>query len=232
MNEKALMAGFFGARGTGKTIAAKRWIAARKPPRLIVWDYKHDPGMADLGRPITELPALCAAMKAPRFQLRYLVNFDGDVKAQFDVFCRAAWLAGDLTMFVDEVPEVTAPGRAPAAWKKCVNVGREYTRHDGQVVGLTILGAGQRAAEVDKSFLSNLDVMHCGRMGHDDDAKAVAKKLGCSWLDLMQLPDLHWIERTNGEPATRGVLSFRNTAKKVPAPARPAKAPQLRTPIS
>lgn len=208
-NSKPLMVGFFGARGTGKTVAAVRYVKAAKPARLAVWDYKHDPRMAAVGRPYTELASMIKAMRTARFQLRYLVDHDKDTAAQFDLFCRAAWLAGDLTIFVDEVPEVTKPGRAPPAWKKIVNVGREYTRGDGRVVGITILAAGQRAAECDKSFISNLDIVRAGRMGHEDDARALAKKIGCAWSELMTLPDLHYFERGAGSVAfSRGVLTF------------------------
>lgn len=214
------MVGAFGARGVGKTAWARRWIEARRPQRLAVWDYKHDPMLVGLGRPIDTLPELCKAMIAPRFKVQYLVDHDGDVKAQFDVFCRACWLAGDMLAYVTELPEVTGPGRAPKSWKKCVNVGREYRRHDGRIVGLTIVGDGQRMPEIDHAFTSNLDIIHCGRMGDEDDARAAAKKLGVPWPELLTLPDLHWVERAHGEPAARrGVLTFRSASKKSsPAP--------------
>lgn len=213
--DKPLMIGLFGARGTGKTVAAKRYLARTRPARLMVWDFKHDPMLLGMGREMRELPALIRAMAAPRWQLRYLVDHDRDIGAQFDAFCRAAWLAGDLTMCVDEVPEVTKPGRAPPAWKKLVNVGRNYTRSDGVVVGVSIIGVGQRAAEVDKSFLSNLDIVRAGRMGHEDDARALSNKIGCDWRDLMTLPDLEYFERAAGATAPeRGRLSFGRALKK------------------
>ncbi|MCM2250838.1 MAG: hypothetical protein NDJ19_00625 [Ramlibacter sp.] len=216
--DKPLMVGFFGARGTGKTVGALRYLRAARPARLIGWDYKHDPTLSGLGREVTALPALIRAMRADRFALRYLVDHDRDIAAQFDLFCRAAWLAGDLTMFVDEVPEVTKPGRAPPAWKKLVNVGRQYRRADGRVVGVSILAAGQRAAEVDKSFMANLDVVRSGRLGHEDDARTMGKLLGVPWAELLALPDLAWVERTAGGAVSRGRISF---TKKNPT-ARPA----------
>lgn len=210
------MVGFFGARGTGKTVGAVRHIKAARAPRFVAWDFKHDPRLEGIGRPIDSMPALIRAMAAPRWQLRYLVDHDADIKAQFDLFCRAAWLAGDAVVYVGELPEVTAPGRAPAAWKKIVNVGREYRRADGHVVGLSIVGDGQRLAECDKSYTGNLDVIRCGRMGNEADARAAAALLNCDWRALLTLPDLDYFERRFGATAERGRLHF---GKKISAPA-------------
>ena len=123
---KALTVAVFGARGTGKTHWTLQQIDAARPPRLIVWDYKHDPGLEKLGKAHRNLGEFIRAMKAPTFQLRYLPDHGRDLSQQFDFFCRAAWEAGCLLMFVDELPEVTKANKAPPAWRKCVNVGRDY----------------------------------------------------------------------------------------------------------
>lgn len=207
--DKPLRVGLFGATGTGKSVAAKRYLQQLRAPRVLVWDFKHDPMLRDVGRPFNELPALIRAMAAPRWQLRYLVDHDRDIKDQFTLFCRAAHAAGDLVLFVDEVPEVSAPGRAPPAWKKIVNTGREYERADGRVVGIAIIAAGQRAAECDKSFIANLDIVRAGRMGHEDDARAMGNVIGCDWRELLRLPDLEYFERSAGSVApTRGRITF------------------------
>lgn len=206
---KPLRVGLFGATGTGKSVAARRMLEAWKPARALVWDFKHDPTLAGVGKPCTDLAAVFRAMAAPRWCLRYLVNHDADIKDQFQRFCQAAYLAGDLVLFVDEVPEVSAPGRAPPAWKKIVNTGRQYTRKDGRVVGIAILAAGQRPAECDKSFIANLDVTRSGRLGYEDDARAMGNALGCDWRQLLALPDLAYIERTAGAVApTHGTITF------------------------
>ncbi|MES2482977.1 MAG: hypothetical protein V4609_13340, partial [Pseudomonadota bacterium] len=61
MNEKALVHAVFGARGTGKTAHIKQLIERAAPPRLIVWDFKHDPTLRDLGTPYTDLAAFVLA---------------------------------------------------------------------------------------------------------------------------------------------------------------------------
>ena len=214
MTDKALAIAAFGARGTGKTAFILQYIKRTAPPRLAVWDFKHDPSLVKLGKPFTDLKAFILAMRSPGFQIRYLPDHTKDMQKQFDVFCKACWTASRLTMFVDELPEVTKAGRAPPTWRRCVNVGRLYTAPDGQEGWLSIIGVGQRAAETDKSFTSNCDIVHCGRLSHGDDAKDMCKVLGCTAKELMTLPDLHWIERRVGaiEPE-RGILSFTGSKK-------------------
>lgn len=125
-------------------------------------------------------------MKASAFSLRYLVAHQGDIHAQFDVFCKAAWQAGNVVMFVDELPEVTKANKAPPAWRRRVNVGRDYSGADGKRRWLSIIGAGQRPAECDKSFIANADVIHTGRLAHQTDARELAASLGCDFRDLLQ----------------------------------------------
>lgn len=214
MQTKPLTLAVFGARGTGKTAWIKQRLARDKPPRLIVWDFKNDPSLEGMGQAFASLPAFIAAMKAPRFALRYLVDHTKDIQAQFNLFCLAAFEAGCLVMFVDELPEVTKSNKAPAAWRRCVNVGRDYRGPKGDRKWLAIIGAGQRPAECDKSFISNADVIHTGRLSHSGDARDLAQSLGCDFRALMALPDLHWVEKDAASVAfTTGILKFSGAAK-------------------
>jgi len=212
---KALTVAVFGARGTGKTAWTLQQIKAANPGRLIVWDFKHDPALDGLGRACYVLAEFILAMRSPAFQLRYMVDHSRDPQQQFEFFCRAAWQAGCLTMFVDELPEVTKANRAPPAWRRCVNVGRDYRDAEGKRKWISIIGAGQRPAECDKSFIANADVIHTGRLANAADARELAQSLGCDYRELLALPDLHWIERRAGQvEPMRGVLSFGSGAKK------------------
>ncbi len=223
---KPLRVAAFGATGSGKTQWTKRYLREQGHKRLMTWDYKHDPGLVDVGQPVHDLGAFVRALRAKAFNVRYMVDHEQDIDLQFKVFCQAAWLAawegGDVCMFVDELPEVTKSNKAPAAWRKCVNVGREFTGQRGDIVGISIVGSGQRATECDKSFVTNCDIVHCGRLGWEDDAKAMAKTLRVPALELMDLPDLHWVEKRQGETQPRrGVLTFGN--EKPPQKSPPAK---------
>jgi len=208
---KALTVAAFGARGTGKTAWTLQQLALAGPARLMTWDYKHDAGLKGLGKPYASWRAFVAACKAPAFNARYLVHPDYDPHEQFAAFCALAWREGNLTIFVDELAEVTKANRAPAEWRKVVNVGRSY---DNGRKSIAIFGASQRPAEVDKSFLANCDVIHTGRLGDVADAKRFASSWGVDAGELVNLPDLHWVEkRADKAEITRGVLSFGNKRK-------------------
>ena len=210
---KALTIAAFGARGTGKTAWVKQEIQRQRTKRLLVWDYKHDPGLIDLGTGFTSLSAMIEAARGKAFKLRYLVDHTKDIQAQFELFCVLAWTLGDVWVFVDELPEVTKANRAPPAWKRLVNVGRQY-QHGGRVKWVAILGAGQRPAECDKTFIANCDVLHFGRLGDVAEAQKWARSLGIKPQELAQLPDLHYIEkRAESLDLVRGVLKFSNAKK-------------------
>jgi hypothetical protein len=186
-----------------------------------VFDFKHDPGLEGLGTPHTDLGGFIRAMASPRFQIRYLPDYGKDMQAQFEAFCRACWIAGNLTMMVDELPELTKANRAPPAWRRCVNVGREYRGTDGQRRAISIIASGQRAAECDKSVISNADVIRCGRLANPEDAKTMARVMGVKPEEIATLPDCHYIEWRAAEiGTTRGVLTFPGNRKAQKAPAR------------
>jgi hypothetical protein len=227
MTDKALAIAIFGARGTGKGAGTRQLIdRTLRPPRLMVFDFKNDPGpsMAGVGVPITSLADLARAAQAPRFRLRYLVNHAGKLSPveQFEGFCEIAWEAGNLLMWVDELAEVTKATKAPPVWRRCVNVGRDYEVR-GVRKWLAIVGTAQRFNEVDKSFIGNCDIVRTGRLGNPPDAKAIATAWGCDQRELLTLPDLHYIEKRAGQAELRrGVLSFGTRApvevkKRLPA---------------
>jgi hypothetical protein len=209
---KPLTIAAFGARGTGKTAWVRQLLRKLAPARLMVWDFKHDADLAGVGKGFTSWPAFVKECTRNTFAARYLPSNDHDMTEQFDAFCRLAWREGNLTMMVDELPEVTKANRAPPAWRKCVNVGRSY---DNGTKALAIIGAGQRPTEVDKSFLGNCDVIHTGRLGFANDAKLFASMWGIPYADLSNLPDLHWVEkRADQAEIVRGVLSFSDEPSK------------------
>lgn len=198
----------FGATGTGKTAWVLQQIAAMKPARLMVWDFKSDHMLNGLGQGFASWPEFVKACTRPQFAARYLVNQDLDLAQQFDGFCALAWREGNLMMFVDELAEVTKANKAPPMWRKCINVGRSY---ENGTKSISIIGASQRPSEVDKSFIGNADILHFGRLGNMAEAKTFGRQMGISDTELSTMPNLHWVERRASSPVLeRGVLSFGN----------------------
>lgn len=212
---KALLALFFGARGSGKTYRARKFVEAQRPNRLIVWDFKGDPGLDGIGKAYNSLPDMMRAMNAPSFKLRYIVDHEKDVQEQFKWFCLAAWEAGSLFMMVCELPEVTKANGGPPIWRRCVNVGRDYV-HKGIRKWLSIVADGQRPAEVDKSIIANADVTNTGRLAYIDDAQQMAKFMNCDQRELVALPNWHSLERREGqiEPIRSGPAAKKPRSRK------------------
>lgn len=239
--DKALCYAATGARGSGKTAWCVQEIGRVKPARLAVWDFKHDRRIGDgirFTNTVGDIPSLARAMAARNFAVRYLVSHkpapgfkdvDAWIAWQFDRFCEVCWLASQLLMYVAELPMVTSASHAPGPWRQCVNVGRDYTTPDGRPGWLAVMADGQRDSEMDKTFISNCDVVNAGRQAWPIDAKGTAERLGNGVTrdEVLQLPDLYRIEMRQGTPGVkRFVLSFGNAPEKKIE----SKAPRKRSP--
>jgi hypothetical protein len=209
VQSKPLIVGALGSRGSGKSAWVRQYLARVKPARLAVFDLMQE--HADLGAPTADLGAAIRAMKARRFAVVFQPSRDDKARAaQFDLWCRACMAVGDLWAYVEELAFVTTAHKAPPGWREMCLLGR-HARHR-----VSIIATSQRPSQVDKEFLANVDLLHCGRLAHRGDAEAAADVLAVSAQELQTLPDLAWIERGAGDVACRrGVLSF--------GPAKPAR---------
>ncbi len=174
-----------GSSGSGKSTFIKRALARPKPGRLLIWDPMREYGA--FGETVATLGDLVAAMKRAKFRLVFTPSADPKLMGrQFDLFCRAALAAGNLTLVVEELRFVTTPSRAPLGWAQVTLTGRH--------AGLTVYGASQRPASIDKDFLGNATMVHCGCLTYDEDFAAVAKVMRLPKADLAALKPLEWVE--------------------------------------
>lgn len=211
MSSKPLIVAALGSRGTGKSAWARQWIERARPARLAVWDLMQEHDWA--GPAVSSLREAILAMKAASFSVRFAPSRDDKRRAaEFEVWCEACLEAGRLTAYVEELAFVTTPSHAPAAWRSMCLLGR-HEKHQ-----VTIVATSQRPAQVDKEFLGNADLVHCGRLRYEADARSVAGMLGVPYLGLQVLPDLHWVERgASDTQPRRGVLNF-SAPRKVARP--------------
>lgn len=157
---------YIGQSGSGKGVSIRRRLADLAPARLLIYDPRSE--YADLA-PAMKLPDLAKGFLSSAgkpFKARYVPTGRIPLRDEFDILCRVAFEAGDLVLLADELAEVTTPSWAPAAWRVCCSQGRHKALH--------IIGAAQRPAQIDKTFLGNTTLVRVGSLGFDDDVRVMA----------------------------------------------------------
>lgn len=175
--------------GSGKTSWVRQRVA--KARRLLVWDGKG----VDWGP-----PQRCSVLTSPHALRRVLFDASGrwsyrvDIdRDNFDTFCRLAWVWGRHkpgVIVIDEIADVTTPGKAPSAWGQIARKVRTF--------GTDVYVTTQRPQECDKTAQGNAMLFHCGLMADADDQDYVARRLlGDRQLapQVSELLPLQWIER-------------------------------------
>ena len=147
------------ASGSGKGLWIKSLLAAEKPPRLVIWDYKDE--YRDHAKPLVHsLEKVRAAMIKARggpLQIRYKCKPGTTSKqtmAEFEGLCRLVQAWGNCCFLAEELSNVTTPGWAPAAWREMTTGGRHEK--------VFIIGVAQNPALIDKTFLSKCTLVHVG----------------------------------------------------------------------
>lgn len=180
--KRADIRAFVGATGSGKGVGLNEHLKALKAVRLIVFDPMHE--YSHLGTVVKTVAEVIAAMKKPHFKIIWQPDDETDFdskkfKADFALFCRAAFTVGDLTMLVEELELVTRPTWAPAAWRNCTKRGRHQ--------GLRILAATQRPADADKAFWSSCTYIRCHSLRETGDGERMAKVLKVPYEQIEKL---------------------------------------------
>jgi hypothetical protein len=188
-SNRARIEAYIGASGSGKGVSIKRRLAALAPARLLVWDARDEYSAHALAvRTLPELvQRVTAAGPAGGFRVRYVPGAGVKLADAFGVLCRLAFREKNLVLLAEELSDVTSASWAPPAWRQCITQGRHH--------GLHILGATQRPALVDKTFLANCTLVRCGVLGYRADRNAMAAELDC---DPGQLAALESAETTTG----------------------------------
>lgn len=177
-----------GASRTGKT----SWVVDRvsRARRLLVWDSAGE--FSDLHRcarveSIAELARLVIPGAAAK-RIGYCVPVTA---ANFAAWCRLAWVYirahAAATVVVEELADVTSPGKAPTYWGELVRKGLRY--------GPEIYALTQRPAESDKTAVGNASVLHVHQCARVADVKVMADELRVPVAQVDALQPFEWIER-------------------------------------
>ncbi|HRZ02318.1 MAG TPA: hypothetical protein P5024_12235 [Burkholderiaceae bacterium] len=176
-----------GASGSGKSLFIKAHLWRSLGPRVLVWDplAEYGPHVRTVTRSAAELVRLVAG---PAWSIAFQPSADaGQAVRQFDLVCRAALAARRCALVVEELAFVTTPARAPAGWRAVCLTGRH--------AGLTVVGASQRPASIDKDFFSNATAIRCGRLNYSRDLSTMADVLGVPSAELQRLEPLAFVAR-------------------------------------
>jgi hypothetical protein len=162
---------YIGASGSGKGVSIKRRLFELAPPRLVVWDARDEYAAHALA--VRTLPELVQCVgqagQAGAVRVRYVPGAGVKLADAFAVVCRLVFGAGNLVFLAEELSDVTTASHAPPAWRQCLTQGRHKALH--------IMGATQRPALIDKTFLSNCTRIRCGVLGYRADRAAMAAEL-------------------------------------------------------
>lgn len=171
---------YIGASGSGKGVSINRRLAELQPARLLIWDPRNEYGKH--ARAVTSLAVLVRDFKTAgrgAIRVRYVPGGAVDLAEAFGLVCQLAFAAGDLVFVAEELSDVTRPSWAPAAWRRINTQGRH--------AGLHVLGAAQRPALIDKTFLANCTHVRCFQLGYDDDMQTMSKEVRAPLAALQQL---------------------------------------------
>jgi hypothetical protein len=198
-----------GASGSGKSAWIKQQLRAGNPPALLVWDPQDE--FDEFGLPVSSMKDIIAAVRDAGPEGYRLVFKPGNAFStygpKFDIFCQVAYMANGGCVVVDELGDVTEPSRAPDGWSILSRKGRHK--------GITLFGAAQRPANIDKDFIGNSTLVHCSRLSYENDIKVMANALCVPADEIRNMKadedtgDFDWIERANKSGAVRrGKLTF------------------------
>jgi len=187
-----------GSSRSGKTYYTTRQVSRAR--RVILYDPKNHPGewpgYIRINRAST-LAALLARAKRKPFKIRL---GDSTLK-EFSNFCEVVnayatrpGVGPGLVVIVDELADVTSPGKAPAGWGSMIRRLKGF--------GVNLYAITQRPAESDKTCFGNADTLTTFYMSRNNDRKTMAIEMDIDKTRLDKLPpQLHGISRTVGKPA-------------------------------
>lgn len=180
---------YIGASGSGKGVSINARLAELKPARLIIWDPRNEYGAH--ARRFDNLRDLVGAWRqaggSGSLRTRYVAGPSLPLPEAFGIVCALAFSVGECTLLAEELSDVTTASRAPPAWRRAITQGRH--------VGLHIIGAAQRPALIDKTFLGNSTYIRCFTLRYREDRRAMAAALD---VDEQRVAELATVETPTG----------------------------------
>lgn len=175
-----------GASRSGKTAWTRK--ATGKARRVFAWDPEAQwcelPGWRKV---TTRAQLLAAAQAAGPQRVAYVAG--GDIKAEFDFFCGAAYYAGryiePANVVAEELADVTTPSKAPGNWGILLRRGLKR--------GISLYCISQRWSEADKTAVGNASDFVVFRQSSGDDIRYLARKTRIAESEISGLPQFQYV---------------------------------------
>lgn len=185
-SNKPSLRAYIGATGSGKGVSVREHLKREKSDRFVCWDPLREYGQ--YGKYVTNIPDLCKALSSPKFAVCFWPGAEVEgFPAKFDLFCRAVFSAGNCTVHIEELADVTTPSHAPPSWRRITKQGRHQ--------GLKVIAATQRPADCDKAFLSGVTYIRAFMLRWPKDKKVIAE---CMDEPLQEVSSLTTVEKADG----------------------------------
>jgi hypothetical protein len=191
-----------GASGTGKGLWTKDQLKRLNPSRLVVFDFMNEyDAHAKRIATTDELRLAMLSAGDGGLRARYVPrgSTTKQLRREFEAVCELVFAWGNCVFVPEELANVTAPGWAPAAWRRMTSSGRHQAVH--------VVGTSQTPALVDKTFLGNATLIHCCALREYSHRLAVARAMDIDPDRIAKLVKLEWIEKdfSSGE-VTEGMV--------------------------
>lgn len=190
-----------GTSGSGKSSFIKEKLQEFPGPLMIIWSplEESDEYVKFVGGKVFKgkrsFPDLARAVATGKGRYIYETEADeeADLHKEFDVFCMIAFKSNpsrkekNVLVLAEELADVTRPGWSPRWWKKIATQGRHR--------GLEVVGASQRPAGLDKTFLSMCTEVRCYTLSTPAECKYMSEIMHCTQDAINDLPYYHYIHR-------------------------------------
>jgi hypothetical protein len=146
-----------GQSGSGKTywLKAHPWTKGAYK-RVIIWD-PYESHKAHYAKSLPQFGRMLSGALKSKKGFRVGLSIHPD-PAAFEQFCRMVWAAADGSketyVIVEELGDVSKPGKAGQNWGQLIRVGRKY--------GLILMPVTQRPQEIDKTLFTQVSRVWCG----------------------------------------------------------------------
>lgn len=198
-----------GGTGSGKTMWVKRCSSIQETRIQLLWDPDASHNARHITRPRAYLRAVRDGLRSGLKMRLGLSTVATELNFQY--WCAIVWAAcccsRPIVAVIEELAEVTGPGKARGNWQTLLNRGRKYA--------VQIVAISQRPQEIDKTTLTQCSTKVTGTLDRDVDRVLMARELSVDPARIVALRTDNALNRLNylvlqpGQPTVGQIINPR-----------------------